>query len=306
MLKQIKGAIRDPNAAWHMLKAQRHKLPWGDRQFVHAEEFRSDSEKGDYVTSIAGILGTQRSFENFKRDAVYRRILEHVSEREGAQYLEILQSRNDGVLDTAIDTVLRLDSVGNPVKYRYPGFDTDLSPTTLRYVKVASDLFGLFGRDHARIAEIGCGYGGQTLTNDKLLGFQHATLFDLPVVNQLIKRYLGSVILDGAFKATTLNEELPQAYDLAISNYAFSELPAILQRAYIAKVLSCAERGYLTMNSGIGGERDLGKLSLDDLRALLPPFTLVEEQPLTSKTNYIILWGHDVEFCREAFREKSL
>jgi hypothetical protein len=144
------------------------------------------------------------------------------------------------------------------------------------------------------------------LVNDKLLKYEHATLFDLPFVNRLIKRYLNYTLLDGAYEATTINEKLPLNYDLVISNYAFSELPAALQRMYIKKVLAPAQRGYLTMNSGIGGALDDGKLSLEKLKDLLPPFECLEEEPLTYPYNYIIVWGHESGSIDKYFSRKTV
>lgn len=105
-------------------------------------------------------LKDQSSFDNFKRNYDYRKILEHVSEEQGAQYLKILQSRNDGILEAGLSSVLLSDNVGNPIKFKYQGFNYKLSPTTLRYLKVTSDLKILFGENLVNIAEIGCGYGG--------------------------------------------------------------------------------------------------------------------------------------------------
>ena len=207
---------------------------------------------------------------------------------------------------TAAETVFKSDDVGNPVKYRYEGMEGALSPTTLRYVKVASDLKGLFGDKIGRVAEIGCGYGGQALVNDQLLTISHATLFDLPFVNELIRKYLNSMLLNGAYSVSTINEALPASYDLAISNYAISELPSVLQRKYIEKVVANAARGYLTMNSGLSGNRSAGKLSIEQLREMLPAFEIFEEAPLTSPFNYIIVWGHDKDFAAKHFTPKQV
>ncbi len=86
---------------------------------------------------------------------------------------------------------------------------------------------------------------------------------------------------------------MPQDYDLVISNYAFSELPEPVERTYIDKVLSRSKRGYLTMNSGLSDHagRESEKLTLDELKNLLPPFEIFEEKPY-AKHNYIIVWGH--------------
>lgn len=148
-----------------------------------------------------------------------------------------------------------------------------------------------------RIAEVGCGYGGQALVNDQLLQVNTAILFDLPFVNSLISRYLNSMLLNGAFRTTIINESNAENYDLVISNYAFSELPSALQMIYIKKVLACSKCGYLTMNSGLLGNRSIGKLSLKQLRELLLSFEIYEEEPNTYQFNYIIVWGHNKSFA---------
>lgn len=306
MMRRIQKAIADPLYALHIFRRRYLKFLFEDKVFAHKAEYRSDSENGEYSAAVINALRDQKAFDNFKRNPEYREILEHLSEAQGHEYLKLVLSRNDGLLSSAMENVFKLDEIGNPIKYQYEGFDIALSPTTLRYIKVASDLNGLFGKSLNRIAEIGCGYGGQTLVNDQLLKFKHATLFDLPFVNDLIKRYLNTMLLDGAYRTTTINEEVPGKYDLVISNYAFSELPSALQVVYIQKVLANSERGYLTMNSGLGSDRDAGKLSLHQLQTLLPTFEIFEEEPLTYQFNYIIVWGHDREFSKKHLRVKEI
>lgn len=269
--------------------------------FFHRSEFRSDSENGRYAASVDRALRSQRAFDNFKRDKHYREILEHVSREKGAQYLEILQSRNDGILDLGLNSVLVSDDIGNPIKYSYEGFPIPLSPTTLRYLKVASDLQVLFGDELGNVAEIGCGYGGQALVNDQILKVEFATLFDLPIVSRLIERYLDSYLLRGGYQATTINRASAAEYDLVISNYAFSELPKEVQMAYISKILRTSMRGYLTMNSGLSGDRSVGKFSLNELRDLLPEFNVFQENPETSPHNYVIIWGQTIVSPEEVF-----
>ena len=290
-MSKIKKAIKNPGHAIYVITSRVLGIDLRAKVFAHAKEFRSDSENGNYASAVMQALKHQKSFDNFKRSYSYRDILEHVSEDQGRDYLKILESRNDGILNLGLDTVLTSDDVGNPIKFRYEKYAKPLSPTTLRYLKVASDLKMLFGSNLGNVAEIGCGYGGQTLVNDQLLNVESARLFDLPFVNKLIDRYLNTHLLDGAYYTTVINKEVPREYDLVISNYAFSELPKKLQLAYIDKVLSKAKRGYLTMNSGLGNRRYIGKLSLDELTELLPQFSLIKEEPLTSDQAYIIVWG---------------
>jgi len=269
--------------------------------FAYLKEYRSESENGHYASAVMHALKSQKSFDNFKRSYSYREILEHVSEDQGRAYLEILESRDDSILSLGLSTVLKSDDVGNPIKYHYGKYEIPFSPTTLRYLKVASDLKILFGSSLGQVAEIGCGYGGQTLVNDQLLDVQSARLFDLPFVNKLIDRYLNAHLFKGAYFTTVINKEEPRNYDLVISNYAFSELPKMLQLSYIRKVLIKAKKGYLTMNSGLGNTRSSGKLDIIELRKLLPEFSIIKETPLTADQNYIIVWGHTQEDLEKYF-----
>lgn len=273
--------------------------------YTHSIEFRSDSENGEYAATIASLLKKDKSFNNFKRHYIFKVILEHVSKDQGLQYLNILKSRDDGILDIALNTILVSDKVGNPIKHKYTGFQNLLSPTSLRYLKVCSDLKKLFGDDLGNVAEIGCGYGGQTLVNDQLLKVKTAKLFDLPLVNKLIERYLNFFLLNGSYTTTTINKEEISKYNLVISNYAFSELPKVLQIKYIEKVISKSERGYLTMNSGLIKSETHNKLTISELRKLLPEFEIIQEEPLTSNHNYIIVWGYRNQLDKNYFKLKS-
>jgi putative sugar O-methyltransferase len=277
-----------------------------DKFYSSDDEYKSDSDNGIYLSFVRRALDSPKIFNRFKRQPIYRDILEHLDRLQGQEYLNILQKRNDGLLDSAIFNVLKQDEVGNPIKYRYEGMHLPLSPTTLRYVKVASDLKGMFGCSLAHVAEIGCGYGGQAFVNDQLLSYKHSTLFDLPIVNQLIQKYLNSLLLNGSFAVKTINEISSLECDLVISNYAFSELPAIVQRTYLRKLLSHSPKGYLTMNSGTGNIRSSGKLSLSELRDLLPQFEVFQEEPCTSQNNFILAWGFDKDFVSQHMKRLDI
>lgn len=272
-------------------KKLRNLIP-RQRVFTHAPEHRSESENGLYSAVIIKALKNEKSFDNFKQQPQYRKILEHVSEYQGGEYLKILESRDDGILESAIGSILTSDSIGNPVKFKYGNYSNPFSPTTLRYTKVTSDIYNLFGKSFYDVVEVGCGYGGQALAMDQLLSIHSITLLDLPVVNELIEKYLNNHLFNGSYRTSVINKEKSKDYDLVISNYAFSELPRQLQKVYINKILKNCRRGYLTMNSGMSGARNQGKLTLNEMRALMPEFEVIEEQPLTSPHNYLIVWGH--------------
>ena len=276
--------------------------------YVHRNEYRSNSERSFYLQEVINSIKSQNNFNYFKRNNFIKSIVETVKEKKGAEYLKVLESRNDGILDKALNTVLIEDEVGSPLRYNYKGYELPLSPTTLRYLKVTSDLKKLFGKDFKRVAEIGCGYGGQALINDQLLNIESVKLFDLPMVNKLIEKYLNSYCLNGSYRTTILNQEMPQDYDLVISNYAFSEMPKILQIKYIEKVISRAKRGYLTMNTG--GEKNYdkscNKLTINEIRKFIPEIKVLEEEPLTWEYNYIIVWGFNNIDLNDYFRIKDI
>jgi len=287
-------AIRNPAYTLHILNSRYLKIYLKEQIFPHSQEYRSESEKQrGYSNSVLKALKSQKLFDNFKQDYHYQETLEHVSKEQGREYLNILEARKDSLLDQALNSVLISDKVGNPIKFYYGNYKIPFSPTTLRYLKVASDIKLLFGESLGYVAEIGCGYGGQALVIDQLLNTNLIKLFDLPYVNKLIERYLNSFILRSAYKTAILNQETVEEYDLVISNFAFSELPKILQIKYIEKVISKSKKGYLTMNSGITGSNSIGKLSINDLKQVLPNFQIIKEEPLTSQNNYIIVWGYN-------------
>jgi putative sugar O-methyltransferase len=232
-----------------------------------------------------------RAFATFKRNASYRQVLEHVSKELGAQYLKQIEEKWPCLIDK-IENLKINDQVGNPILETYPHVGK-ISPTTLRYLKVACDLRELFGELAAfDVVEIGGGYGGQFLLTDQLWQLASWTILDLDPVLQLINRYLECHLIRSVYKPTTLNrfDTRTARFDLAVSNYAFSELPRALQLSYISKVLCKARRGYMTMNSG-KAECHGQSMSISELRTYFPALMILDEVPLTSSENYILVWG---------------
>lgn len=291
VFKKILKVFLNPSLA---VQVVRDKSTWnfGRKEFVGAIGNRSSSDGGFYVVAVKQSLVNYNAFCNFKSDPRYRAILEHVSEAEGAHYLELIRDNSPHFLHK-IESFKENDLVGGATTVKYPGIGA-ISPSTLRYIKVASDLQTLFGEDVGeRVAEIGVGYGGQLLIADKVLKFKQYDLFDLPPVLELTQKYLESHTLRSAYKTQTINQHNGDInYDLVISNYAFSELPSQLQKIYIRKILSKSKRGYLTMNSGQANSvyQD-DKLSFAELKNMLPNFECLPEEPLTHPGNYIIVWN---------------
>jgi len=254
---------------------------------------RSISDNGSYLIAVKEALDSYKKFTKFKQNPKYQAILEHSTKEQGAECLKIIKMELPSILEN-FDDFRENDLVGGATTFQYDGVGF-ISPSTLRYVKVGSDIINLFGKAIGpRIVEIGVGYGGQALIADKMLDFERYDLFDLQPVVALASKYLECHTLKSSYSALTLNQHSGNIeYDLAISNYAFSELPSKLQKMYIKKIFQKSKRGYLTMNSGASSSAfHEDKLSLAELREFLPNFEIFPERPLTHPGNYIIVWGH--------------
>ena len=252
---------------------------------------RSDTYK--YINCIKEAIKSQEKFNNFKKNNNYNLILEHSTFEEGLEYIKCI-SRDNSDLIKKINDLKQNDKIGNPNKYYYPNLKINISPTTLRYIKVASDLKKFFGDINLNIVEIGCGYGGQFLILSKIFNIKSYLLIDLPIVNLLINKYLKCHQIKQTYKIKNFKEiKDSNNYDLLISNYGFSELPIKIQIFYLNKIITKSKRGYLTMNSGKKNSFFKNHLTLKEIRKYLPNIKIIPEEPLTAKENYIIIWGNN-------------
>jgi hypothetical protein len=223
-------------------------------------------------------------FETFKRHPDYTPILEHVSYEQGMGYIEQIQ-RNAPVLLNSMDKFVTNDLVGKPHKRFYPGIMQDMSPTTLRYIKVLGDLVLWFGSlNDLDIVEIGGGYGGQCKIICDIFKPRSYKIIDLPEVLALTEKYLNRLYITNVQYNSPDKLERGK-YDLCISNYAFSEVGRNYQNIYIENVINKSAMGYLTCNF-IAPEN----LTKDEILNLKPNFTVYEERPLTGEGNLIYTW----------------
>lgn len=257
------------------------------------QEGISDSQATPYQREIRSILTSPKKFNKFRRIFTYREIVESVTYKQGAEYINrinTLSSRSK----VDFEVFKKNDSLGFPRLYKYPIIG-EISPTTLRYISVALELQILFGKNLAgNFIEIGAGYGGQASILEEFFEISLYGIYDLEEAQDLMSMYLSRISKLDKIKMFSLDHSEEPIWNLAISNYAFSELPVELQKEYIEKVLSKSERGYLIMNSGRTNHsgRSDGKLNLTELRDLLPEFEILEEKPNTGPDNYVIVWGH--------------
>jgi putative sugar O-methyltransferase len=227
-------------------------------------------------------------FANFRRNKIYQQILEHVDYKLGQDYLnEILKNNSEFLKE--IEQFKENDKWGNPRVYNYPSVGK-ISPSTLRYIKVYSDLVYLFNNnlDGNDICEIGVGYGGQCRIIHSIDTPSSYTLVDIKPALRLSQTYLDNYILKTEIRFKTMNELSVQDYDLVISNYAFTELPRIIQDEYLKKVILKSKKGYITYNDIV--PHSFNSYKKEELVELIPNSKILEEKPLTHKNNCIIIW----------------
>jgi uncharacterized membrane protein YfbV (UPF0208 family) len=239
------------------------------------------------------------AFTTFRHNPNYRRILEHVTYEQGKLYLEEIERLEPGLLD--LTKWQWLESVGTPLLYNYPGIGT-ISPTTLRYLKVAAELHSMFGSfDNVHVVEVGGGYGGQARILKILHPSMKYSIIDLEDVLPLIARFLGmfgivahgSVARDDTAVELIASESAEWAMafridgDLFLSNYAVTECAPELHRCYLESVAAFMPRGYITGNAQ-------EKATFEILRAKLGEgwqLRRLEETPTLVADNFVCAWG---------------
>ncbi|MBO8221242.1 putative sugar O-methyltransferase [Prochlorococcus marinus] len=264
---------------------------------VNYKECKSVSDNGEYPELALKAALDPVTFSVFRRHHNYTRILEHVSRKEGEQYLNIIR-REYKMKDDEIFQILKpLMKVGNPKLLRLKGLSNKISTTGLRYLKIALDIKKITGRNIGNVVEIGCGYGGQAIILDQLIKIESYTFYDLWQVNLLIKRFIEDSNFSTTYTISTIKEDsfkCRNSWDFCISNYAFSELPKAIQEIYINKILNKTKKGFMLMNSGVSGK--FGKIknhSQKELLNILRNASIYNEIPLTHINNYLLTWGGD-------------
>ena len=191
-------------------------------------------------------------FETFKINPHYTTILEHVTLEQSQNYLNTIVQENPGLLHEIKDKFSTNDLLGSPKLFKYrlsDGYEFSCSPTTIRYVKVLSDLINIFGSlDNLTIAEIGGGYGGLATIISQKFNVKHYYNVDLKWPGRLAKKYTSIL---GIKNFTSLEPNQIDNFkdiDLVISNYAFSECNLDTRKQYIEHVFSKSKMGYITHN----------------------------------------------------------
>lgn len=266
----------------------RQLFPSGNGSYPSLSSFSESltSSDGNYLGVCRMAVLDVRVFADFRRNPAYTTVLEHVSGSQGKEYLSLLSA--DGRAVSGLAEAAKNDVIVNPVNIRLES-GLLISPTTLRYLKVADDIEKLFGNlDGADVVEIGVGYGGQCRILDSLFRLKSYTLVDLRPVLNLAAEFLAQFPLRTTVRFLTMNELEPRSYDFLVSNYAFTELTRVLQETYYRKAFEGTPRGYISYNAITPPEYH--SFSPDELCQLLGASTF-PEKPLTHPRNCIIAWG---------------
>lgn len=230
----------------------------------------------------------------FRRDRRITRVLEHITEQQGAAYLEVVAAQTP---EFAVykDVFARNDLLGSPVVYDYGDFG-NLSPNTCRYLKVLSDLVVMFPdiiqATELDVVEIGGGYGGQARIIACWFRLSSYTIIDLPEALRLQRSYLQDLCPDlpVVYRRHDECEDFVGA-NLAISNYAISECRRPYARRYVETVLNKCDDGYLTGNYVNSSCPTMG----DFLAWLDKDCQIDVEKPKTAARNYLLTWRSDPE-----------
>jgi putative sugar O-methyltransferase len=247
----------------------------------------SISDTDNYKSICINAAENDEIFKNFKSNYHYNGILEHVNKEQGQLYLNYIEKNFPNFVDY-LDKFKKNDLYGGSKLSNYNiGY---ISPSTLRYIKVFSDLNKLFGDlSEKKIIEIGVGYGGQCLIINQIFSPKEYALLDLNEALMLSEKYLK--INEVSHKIIKIEEleNLEEEYDLVISNYAYSELDKSLQDLYYEKIIKNSKNGYFTLNF----ISDIFKIESYNKEDLLKKFSdknfkLLEENPNTYEDNIIL------------------
>lgn len=248
----------------------------------------SSSDTDAYKGIVKRALSDESVFAVFKRDRNYTKVLEHVSYELGYKYLQIIKRDNPQLMEK-IDEFKKNDLLGSPNKYYYEGIG-DISPTTLRYIKVLSDILKMnIDLNNKDIIEIGPGYGGQCLIISMYFKYHSYCLVDLASPLFLARKYLKLHNISNLLFREMHHLKDDTEYYFALSNYAFTECNNKIQDVYFEKVFKNSHHGYITVNSP-DELSEVDQYKKEDIINLFNWSDIQNEDPLTSKNNIILIW----------------
>jgi hypothetical protein len=254
---------------------------------VKGTSITDSSLLASYPTMCALAATDELVFHSFRKSAVLVEALDHVSIQQGSEYLQEV-IKLDGWNENTKKVIENIDSIGRPNKFRFSKFGT-FSPTLLRYLKVFLEIEKEIGPlKNKSIAEIGVGFGGQASLICMMTEPLEYTLYDIPPVLELVKRFVTELDVYGNFVYKDGRRPSISDPDIVISNYAFSELSKSIQEKYLNNVILRSKSGYITWNCLSANK--LNGYTLAELVRLIPNSEILPERPYTHDGNAIIVW----------------
>ena len=247
----------------------------------------SISDYQEYRNACLEAATNDEKFNVFKQNRIYTEILEHTSPDMGTSYAEYISKTKFDF--SKMDLIRSNDSQGGAYVLDYPEPFGLISPSTLYYLKVLTELEEMFGSlDGLNIAEIGIGYGGQCKVIYDYFKPASYTLVDLPEAVKLAERYHRDFNYKGIKYLTQDMLPFDTSYDLVISNYALTECARPIQVDYMEKIVKRSKKGYIAYNdiSGRFGVDSISKQEFIDMTNCLEK----PEEPLTGPNNCILYW----------------
>jgi putative sugar O-methyltransferase len=175
----------------------------------------SITDRNEYIECCKLFISNRHEFNTFKQHPVYIDVLEHFSQYRAKICIDVIKKRHL-ILS---EKIKENDEQGSPsICYYGDSFFDGVSPSTIRYIKVLSDIHEFIDLNGMNIAEIGVGYGGQCKVINDYAKVKSYSLFDLPIVLKFTAKYLSKYKYDNLKFGEYLDN-----YDLVISNYAISE-----------------------------------------------------------------------------------
>lgn len=251
---------------------------------------KSVSQDSYYPPFCLKAAHDEEVFSSFRSKDIFRSVVETVDYNQGVAFATYIKDHYYQLVMPHLDKICAEDKIGKPGACFFSSLG-EISPTTLRYIKIAGDLQQEFGDiSNFNIIEIGGGYGGQCKMVYNLFGFKSYTIIDIPECTPLINKYLSKAVVKNACAKNATEIDQLAAYDLIISNYAFSEIERTEQLDYFNTIINKVPRGYIIYNSMPA----IDPLSVDEFVALLaknhPNICIEREIPSTGPENVLITW----------------
>jgi hypothetical protein len=248
-----------------------------------------------FVSSIADL-----STSAFKSNTQYNEILEHVTKKQGEEYLILINRFPEVTVENIKEFVRLNDKYGYPEKHIFTFSDGSImacSATSLRYVYHSLLILSYYKLKSTskNIVEVGCGYGGLFLgicyfANILNISIDHYYFVDLPEICILIRSYLKlhNDIININYtihSATNYGSDINNKDLFLISNYCFTEIEKQHRDKYVALLFPKVINGFIIWQTLFG-------LPISDFTIINKQIVkIVEEEPQTAsleKKNYFL------------------